>query len=1169
MLKLTKLSLTGFKSFPDKTDIEFNRGITAVIGPNGCGKSNIADSINWVLGEQSVRSLRGERMTDIIFQGTGTRKAMGMAEVVLQFTRCIHSEENEAIVISRKIYRDGRNDYILNGRKCRLKDIHGLLMDEGMGKDVYSVIEQGKIDRILSSRAYDRRLFIEEVAGVRKYREQKREAQLKLQRSSANLVRINDITNELGKRIGSLKRQASRARRFKELQARLRELKRVYFSLKRNLISGELENIEKKFTVQSEKDAALSAKLSVLEGQSSKAQHKFDSKNDEVTKTREAIHSVNMEIDRSESEIKHSEESIVSLRTRKEELTREISELEELLSLSGKEKDSVIKERENITLKIEEHSQILKELEEKFKRDEERFVQLETELEKVKDEQADRIATLTNISNRTIYLNERIEKVSELFEKYETEETNIAVSLTEAENIHKNLGKKLRKNKKEFQLTEQEIKTLNKSLTEKDASLSTVEKSILEVSDKLKDCARRSEYLSEMEKSGRLWSDSVKKLLEKESNSLPVNGVVADHIESSEGFETAAEAFFGNILGAIVTEKTKNILMLYGFLEEKNLACCPVLVPHFRTDSIRKTPPSSLGNLRSHLKATSQTGKIILDAIPDAIVTENLETALKLFDKNSDYCIVSLDGHVIRQGGFFSAPSSGNPGIFNIRGELAELKKTALQLEKKEFSLSKKLLLVKEELEGEEKKKRNLLEKQNNLEKEGLSFSIKLEEYSHRQERLQKDINAVITEKEQAEKELEKLKEEKSGLSFNREDKEEKIKEGANLINKLKKQLSFSKALYRDRSFSLSEAKAKEAELKGMLQSCTVKLKSYKDSSTERTRRKTRISEEIKDIEKGLVCQKNKISTEEKKLNDFLLQREKNIKELAEKEKELESIRSAMEQGRKNLKELQKEYNAEREILTEIEIKIARLKSDYSNLDERCREELNINLADLETIDDEVSIGEISTKLEECQTKIDNLGGVNLMAIEEHIELQERYDFLMSQKKDLTDSIESIKETIENIRTTATEKFNDTIREVNANFSRLFAELFKGGYAELIVDKEGDSDEAGVEIIAQPSGKKLQSIQLLSGGEKALTAIALLFGIFEYRPSPFCLLDEVDAALDDANIDRFTKMVEEKSKNTQFICITHNKRTMAIANVLYGVTMEQPGVSKIISAVFD
>ncbi len=1167
MLTLSKLTITGFKSFLNRTELVFNSGITAVLGPNGCGKSNISDAVNWVLGEQSAKSLRGDRMTDVIFQGTGSRKPTGMAEVVLSFIKSETSGNEDPLTVSRKVYRDGRNEYILNGRKCRLKDIHEILMEEGLGKDVYSIIEQGRIEQIISSRPYERRLFIEEVAGVRKYREKKKEAVLKLERASENLLRVNDIIEELGNRISTLKRQASRAKRFRELQSELRELKASFYFCRSEQLAALLETSGAELTAASETDAASASKLSVIEGEITSEQHSFDTLSDGAAKQRESLHCVSAEIDRCESEIRFAGEKIATLNEKSAESSAETSRLEELLSLSGKEKNTLLKEKERLERELAAQSEKVSGLDEKFRADEEMFVRLEKELDVARDALIAAMSSETDIKNRISYFDDRMEGLAALLKRYKNESEGISVSLSALGEEMKSIAAGIKLNIKSAGSIRQTLKKTEEASSKLDGDLKSLRGLSVSAGDALKDARRRYEHLAAFVRSKEMLTGGVRLLLD--GADLPVSETVADHIESEKGFELAAEAFLGNVLGAAVTDDPENVPAIYAYLEMKKENACPVFVPGHGQKKKKAVPKESLGRLADFLKARDKTGEKILASLPDAAVAENLESALAMFSGNPGWNIVTLDGLVIESGGLFRSVSRETPGILRARAEMDGLEQKSAHLEKELDGIMNRISATESESDRISSEKAELIRRNADLEKEGFSLSMKKEELERRMTTLESNLETLSLESEQTASDMEQLKKEKRELQFRLDEQVEKTAEGAARVEKMKQQLTFAKDLYRERSFSLSEAKARHAEINGLLESCWLELKNYTASSGERTERKNRLAAEIKRNADETEALKKRIAELETAMAELLQKREAENGSLSSVLKELEEMKASVEEKKKVFRDAQKEYNAGREIMTRLEIRVAGLRSDMSNLEERCAEELHVPLREIAGARIERDVEDIALKIRECQVKIDNLGGINLMAIEEYEELQERYEFLDNQRKDLTGSIASIKETIENIRATAAERFNETITAVNSNFSNIFADLFAGGKAELVLEEGSEPDEAGVDIIAQPSGKKLQNIQLLSGGEKALTAIALLFGIFDYRPSPFCLLDEVDAALDEANIDRFTKMLVEKSKNTQFICITHNKRTMSIADTLYGVTMEEPGISKIISASFN
>ena len=1174
------LELYGFKSFAGKTKVEFEPGITAIVGPNGCGKSNIVDALKWVLGEQSAKDLRGLNMEDVIFNGTDTRDPVGFAEVSLTMSnesRFLPIEYDE-IVISRRLFRSGESEYLLNKNQVRLRDIVELFMGTGVGTSAYSIIAQGKIDMIVSSKPEDRRYIFEEASGIIKYKSKKREATRKLEYTENNLLRINDIMIEVKRQIGSIERQARKAERYREEFDKLKtqDTKAAFREFKG--LTGEKENIENRVLEHKNNESRLLKEVEELEGELTSLRVSQAEINTRLSEAQFKEVNLNSDVERSRDKINLNNERHKELDGLKQALLNEqdaiqknISELEKTVASLSREIEGISGNKVQREGSVNQKEEQLRKLEEGLKQNGQSIRDGKFKMVDVLNSQSRAKNDLTKLSSDLTNHQARLRrlKVEEGKVKEEEAEIRLQFSRIEAE-----------VNSLEIQIKDNiDTKTtLEAQLNQKNCDRDEVGKKYEDLQSKQLSLGSKLTVLQDMIKRYEgFGGGSQKILLEKQENRLNIPGVygaVAELINVKKGYEAAVETSLGDLLQCIVVEDKNAARDLIHYLKQKNLGKATVVSLDVVKKADTNTDPQDgiLGKLEDFVDTEARFKDLVSVLFHNVFLAKDLDTLLNLrtgFAEDAKF--VTLNGELLKDGfltGGITRDDTGT-GILNrknqvqeIEVQLSEIRGQIVNLESRKTSLAEEIdmltgkinvkqgALRQDELELANKKSQkdstgSALKK---ITDELALLNLELDEVTD-------EINSVKEKQVLREEEIERLDEEHNavqGLISNAQSFIEaglKEKEGL-LITITKMQTELSAVSEQEGSLS-ANLKMRSDFLANQKRLLDEKRKGFDEAAL----RQGELIEETNNLQAML-----ENSSEEKKKISLEFQDVKN------KKSELEGLLSREES---EFKKKEDQLNSIKDTLHNSHMKLQENSFKAETLKTRINQAYKIELEQLDlVIEADTDWEAVANEIVELRQKIEKMGPVNLVAIEEHQELRERYDFLIKQQEDLVNAKESLLEAIKKINNTTRELFMDTFQKVRVEFKEYYRFLFGGGQAELVLMDEQDILECGIEIMARPPGKKLQSISLLSGGEKALTAIALLFSIFKVKPSPFCILDEVDAPLDESNIGRFSKLLADFTKTSQFIIITHNKRTIAMADVMYGITMEHSGVSKVVSVKF-
>ncbi len=1275
-MHLERLEISGFKSFSDRSELAFDRGVTAIVGPNGCGKSNVADALTWVLGEQSAKSLRGDKMEDVIFNGSDARKPTGAAEVRLRFGNVIvppsllkemgedvpepgangngHHPNGAVLIdaatreveVTRRLFRSGESEYLIDGQTCRLKDIHELLMDTGLGAKAYAIIEQGKIGMILSSRPTDRRQLIEEAAGITKYKARRRSAELKLEAAQQNLTRLEDIIYELDKQRGSLKRQAAKARRYTRLRDEMRRWEKVLFARRYRSLSDAIESARARLHEARTNETAASARLAEVENELGRIRIELASADGAANAARETVHAHELEINRRQQQIALDTQQSQMLLERADALDLEKQQLEarrepERVALEGRRQAAT----EAATAR-DEAAALASAASDDYARAQQAIDALEQDVESAR---ADVYAVLNTITAlRAAHENAAAqrERAMETAGRLELEARELARELETARGQRQVAAEALRRAQESL-----DAHRIDRTAREFELSSARIEHDwrSREVRTREHDLAAMSGRLKSLEeidthRSG--FADAARMVLVSANGKVNQMGALADFIEAEPRYERAVEACLGDLLQHILVERLEHVSAGLQLIRQENAGRCGFIVgrpdgsaevhyagsPGLHHESTggshhdgsaelqqasstevhyagSPAVPQGFLPLSSVVRVSGPFPAAIQAVMGGALIAESFDAAAR-FAPTVNFPIATMDGDVFRGRHVITGgEKTESRGILATKREIKELRekiaesRTALDqliAETAGFEqtiahataaiagLSSEVHRQEKEIVGVEGQARRAADDETRVQQRTDLVATEIS-------RVREEVAALDARQAEARDSIERLNEQRTGAE--------------QALNEAQSRLGEARETAEELSHKAAEARATHAGLVERSAGAVAEVARMEEAAAELERRVDAATRDIalmRDQRERLI---GAIADGQRLMDEDVGRLEGLRAEMIQADERALEIKQSAEKQEDVIRDARRAVDALRALAAEVDVQRATAESDLTHLAQQAMDTVNASLDDIrsevaemeasgqvqpdvrairaaEAVDPDELEAEAEAaepgpepSLEPAETvqmtaeeaiaelreKIDRMGPVNMMAIEQSQELEERHGFLSTQRLDLVESIAQTNEAISKIDETTHARFREAFTAINANFQTMFSTLFGGGKAGIMLLDESDPLESGIDIVAQPPGKRLQSVMLLSGGEKALTAIALMFGIFKYKPSPFCLLDEIDAPLDDANIGRFIEMLRSMMDKTQFIIITHSRKTMEIANKLYGVTMEEPGVSKLIS----
>jgi chromosome segregation protein len=1187
-MKLARVDITGFKSFGERVELTFHEGVTAIVGPNGCGKSNISDSIGWVLGEQSAKSLRGQKMEDLIFNGSQSRSALSLAEVNLRVTNVNipvpsmkgeHRAEKGEVLVTRRLDRDGHSEYLLDGVPSRLRDVQDLFMGTGVGAKAYAIIEQGKIGLILSSKPTDRRALIEEAAGVTKYKSRRRSAELKLTAAQQNLLRVNDIVYEITRQMNSLKRQAGKARRYRRLRDAMSKLEKIVAVKRAGHLDAKLQATRSRLAALTDEELRRSTSLATAENYLERARLRQAEQEVALTDAREAQHRLELTIERLEGSIARDKRRVVELDERRQQLEQEAIELEArrgpvIEQLSAREREEA-----ELTNELSGREEQAEEQQGRLKQASLSLAELESSIEERRGEIVHRISKIAALHNFLQGVLANADKVSAELLKLEeelretgTEEERLESSLQDARGELEEQQRRARTMRTEREALDHEVQLAREKL-------STLEFRTSSVREELSQSSARLESLEELVAARAHFASGARFLLTAgEAQGVALKGSMADAIEVDERLERAAEAFFDTALQRILVESERDAGTARELLEGTDEAGRSELL----VESLPSPEREDLGEALSRLRELGLPGLVgLLSAgvrvrvptlarfVPDAIVVETLEQALTCY-RHETVAYVSLTGEVLVPPGVVTIGRGGaSEGLLSTRREIRELEESVSTLKGR----LERARAERDQLAGALAERvaqlETMREEEHRLDKTLVGLEHRKQQLEEEKNRLGRKAEVLLSERSRAESEKKTLLGKRAEMESALEHEEGQKSQAQRALDELRGQLSDHRLSVEELQARAAEERSRLAALRERRDALRFDVERLKEGVTELTARVEAHRAEASSLSSRKSTLEREIVRMESELSDAVIARQEKEDLGRGLEQSVSTLRQRVETTESALKLRRRELSDVRERRSSEEVIVAREDSELDHLRQSFMEAHGVHLSEAAALLAPIELlrgdEETQAELEGLRVKLDAIGPVNPMADEEFRELETRHEFVTRQRQDLLDSIESTETAISRIDRTSRQRFKEAFEAINQEFAVTFRTLFGGGGAGLRLVDEDDLLESGIDIVAQPPGKRLQNVLLLSGGEKAMTAIALLFAIFRYRPSPFCLLDEVDAPLDDANVGRFLAMLRELRDTTQFIIITHNRKTMEMADQLYGVTMEEPGVSKLVS----
>ena len=1268
MLKLRKVEIVGFKSFCERTVVTFSgTGTTCIVGPNGCGKSNVVDAISWVLGEQSHKSLRAERMADCIFNGTTKRPPMGLAEVTITMedpelaeaarfvlesaaeeeTRDLTSENAEGpqsaaenldamidgaiaateaasenlgdtnatpegqtesgfklkrkkkaekpalvtkpgeVVVSRRLYRSGQSEYLINGRVGRLRDIQEMFMGVGLGPDSYAIIEQGRIGQILATKPMERRAIIEEAAGVTKFKTKKRLSEAKLESSKVNLSRVNDIVVEVEKQLGSLKRQAAKARRYAEVRDQMRGIVRQMLAGKARELDAEAERVQTRLAELIATETQHAQMIQEQEAEQDRLSQRIYALDAELRQNQNVLNHTALEVDRIENRIAFNQTRSAELAGRNEQITLERNALSaqhaewetrnsaQLQAVENARRDSItVSARvEELTAQATQRAAQISEAEARTDALRRAATQAGESLLRLHGEQKQAEEALIH---QTESMRKQEEREATLLESSIKVRGDAERAAQDWQNAVTQAGE-LQKQATQLQARFVELKAAReKSQKEADA-----------LRDSLSSVRARHSTLTQILNDRSYTGEAVQKLFAANERhggqEFHAVGVLADYAEVQEKHEAAVEQYLRDELEYVVVETYDHARAGVSLLREEVGGRATFFVDSLRNLKLDEYEPivhfrsedgviSRLDKLVEFRDPLGAAAKQFLPRLRSGYLTDGAVAAEKLAREYPQYAFVTTEG-TCYQGRMVTGGRPDEAGPLGMKRELRALDAEVMQLEHRAAASNAELETLAAELRAAEQAQQELTGQQREAERTVFATKHRHEQSQSELARLGLDLTVCQTELTRVRKEIESVQRRAEQAKLQHEAAAKSRAEAETESARLTAEVAQLRGAVQAQQDELSAAKAEFAAMHERLGLAEAMAKRLEEERADLQRRELALRQQEESISEetaAMARQSEELTQQLSVLRAEKIRMEENQKEL---EQEWNAGRTRVTQGEDHLRIARQTLQEMREARGKFEIERARNDSDRAHLRETCLAEVNAQPEDLIASEtafmsgEELAIAEANYR--EMKQKIENMGAVNMMALEEYNECEQRFAFLTRERDDLLQSITDTQQAIKELDLITKDRFEQAFAAINTNFTTAFHTIFGGGTAEMRLTEADSSGEAGIDIVASPPGKRLQNVLLLSGGEKAMTALALLIAIFKYQPSPFCILDEVDAPLDEANVGRFTKLITDMSAQTQFIVVTHNRKTMETGSVLYGVTMQEPGVSKLVSVRWE
>ena len=1174
---LKSIEIHGFKSFANKIVFQFHNGITGIVGPNGSGKSNVADAVRWVLGEQRIKQLRGASMQDVIFSGTELRKPLGYAYVAITLDNSDHQlaiDYNE-VTVARRIYRSGESEYLLNGTPCRLKDVNELFYDTGIGKEGYSIIGQGQIDKILSGKPEERRELFDEAAGIVKFKRRKLAAQKKLEDEQQNLVRVNDILSELEKQIGPLEKQSETAKIYLKKKEELKTLDVNMFLLENQRLQEQLKDAQEKYDIASEDLENTSKQYENIKEEYEKIEGQITLLDETIEKNRSVLTDTSMLRGKLEGEINVLKEQIHSARNNEEHLKQRREAVLNEIAAKNQDKEGILSDKGQIDEQVAEIEK---------KRDEAKaaLTAVQSCIEELNNQIEGGKNAIIEALNARATIKSKLGRYDTMTEQVNIRKAELTSRILRMKSDEAQQEETLKALNDEFEKINEEIRTLNDAVESKEEKLTLLRETLADKDKKLRDTQvsyhqekSRLEALSNLTERYEGYGGSVKKVMERKEQEKGIVGVVADIIKVDKKYETAIETALGGNIQNIVTDDEETAKRMIGYLKQTKAGRATFLpltsITHpqeFKNpESLKEKGVLGMADELVHVdEKYRNVAKAMLGRI---VVVDQVDNAVRIARK-FDYGIrmVTLEGELLVPGGAISGGAfKNNSNLLGRRREMEEMEASVKKYLKEVDTLLQEI----EDTKAERNKLRLSLEEDKaSLQKKFIEQNtarLNVIKAKERKEEASESSLELKNEEREIESQIQEIRLSKEEISRELQDSETLEKQTEGKIKECQVLLDEKRS---EESENLAGVNALEVEVEKMLQQQGFHQQNVDRINTELERSKSELSE----IEEGLLGNTGDIEQKENNIRQIEETIQASHTSQSDTEKQLQEDITKKEE----LSAKQKNFFKDREALSEkmagLDKEVYRLNAQREKLQDMTESQINymwdeyeITLSDAAGMRNE-ELNDLPVMKRDISTlkdQIKKLGDVNVNAIEDYKNLMERYSFLKTQHDDLIEAEKTLEGIITELDTAMRKQFHEKFGEISREFDKVFKEMFGGGKGTLELMEDEDILEAGIRIIAQPPGKKLQNMMQLSGGEKALTAIALLFAIQNLKPSPFCLLDEIEAALDESNVSRFAKYLHKLTRHTQFIVITHRRGTMEQVDRLYGITMQEKGVSTLVS----
>jgi chromosome segregation protein len=1180
-MRLKRLEMLGFKSFAQKTVVELPSGITAVVGPNGCGKSNIVDALRWAMGEQSARHLRGHQMEDVVFNGSDSLPATGMAEVSLTFDNedsrgpAEYSNFSE-IMVTRRLFRSGESEYAINKIPCRLKDVVELFLGTGVGSKAYSIVEQGRVDELVNSKPEERRALIEEAAGTSKYKSRKVVAEKKLERTQQNLLRVNDIVREIERQIRSMELQARKAERFRTLRAELKEKELTHAKLQCHILNEEIIRADAQLKEAENRLTEYVASLRAQEAESEAVRLSLMEVEREIGIQQERVYEHKVRIQTEEQRIDFDKKDLFHLGQTETETNAALLQLEDKSKSLANEIEELSKAKESFAQ--------LSLFEETFLKDNEKdLAALELRIQALQGEIDAEKSALIEAANQMAYLKNdsaakearRLEVERELF-RSAGEHTTALKALEACEQKRQGaqttlgslVGETHERGLETARVTAS-IQSLSKAKEEQEWKAAALK-------EKIQETRSRLISLEDLQKNYEGYQEGVRAImLKREQAAVPngIYGLVAEVIEAPEPYEKALTAVLGDRLQYVIVKGQQEGVEAIEYLKTEASGRGSFIPRELTRKQHRPLPLGEaevVAPLLEMISVKSGYDDVAQYLLSDVVVVRNLQAGLALWNRNGFYStLVTPEGEVIDPMGIVTGGSDAplEASLLTQKRRIKELRNALAELDAQLLVEEENIQKLKEELDQAATHKAVLAAEIHRLELERVRLEHEHGSADTEHQRLVETLQVLTQEQSDLAGALQLLDEQ---VRMNCAAIEKQLQEKTDReqrLSRLATDFTELRASAEALETAVTQSRIRNAALREKRENTFHNLENRRNAQQETLAAIAARQSQISDIQQQQVEIENRLVQAQGSLDGAKTVLRELEEQLQADRQRYKNISMSLANLEESIKELRPQGDACQEEKSRLQLALAERRLNLQHLADNIHDKYDVDLSPLSLQDGEPlpSAEELIPEIEALRERLDRMGEVNLAAIGEYEELTTRFEFMSRQKQDLEKSISDLQQTITKLNRICRLRFKESFTEINEKFEAIFPRLFRGGKAKLLLTDENDYLETGVDIVVQPPGKKLQSITLLSGGEKALTAVSLLFAIFLTKPSPFCFLDEVDAPLDDANIDRFNDLIKEMSQFSQFVLVTHNKKTMQAAEMLYGITMAEPGVSKVVS----